>query len=137
MIDLIFPLHIFYVIITLNKVTILRRRVTMTEERKILNIAEKRVKEWIDYTKKEYDWEDAQYDLFEEPMFELCVQVATLAIKELKDNDVKKLKEQTDNIKNVLTRLIDTVVHADNIEEAGQWITLKRDAEFILKELDK
>lgn len=109
----------------------------MTEERKILNIAEKRVKEWIDYAKKEYDWEDAQYDLFEEPMFELCVQVATLAIKELKDNDVKKLKEQTDNIKNVLTRLIDTVVHADNIEEAGQWITLKRDAEFILKELDK
>ena len=94
-------------------------------------------KEWIDYAKKEYDWKDAQYDLFEEPMFELCVQVATLATKELKDNGVKKLKEQTDNIKNVLTRLIGAVVHADNMEEAGQWITLKKDAELILEELEK
>ena len=57
----------------------------MTEEQRIFNIAEKRVKEWIEYAKKEYNWKDAQYDLFEEPMFELCVQVATLATKELQE----------------------------------------------------
>ena len=55
----------------------------MTEEQRIHKIAEKRVKEWIEYAKKVYGWENAQYDLFEEPMFELCVQVATLATKEL------------------------------------------------------
>ena len=55
----------------------------MTLERKIHKIAEKRVKEWIEYAKKEYGWQNAQYDLFEEPMFELCVQVATLVTNEL------------------------------------------------------
>lgn len=63
----------------------------MTEEQKIHKIAEKRVKEWIEYAKKEYGWENAQYDLFEEPMFELCVQVATLATKEL-EAQIEKMK---------------------------------------------
>ena len=64
----------------------------MTEEQRIHNIAEKRVKEWIEYAKKEYGWENAQYDLFEEPMFELCVQVATLATKELQEENERLVK---------------------------------------------
>ena len=59
----------------------------MTEELRIRNIAEKRVKEWIKYAKKEYGWENAQYDLFEEPMFELCVHVAALVTKELQEEN--------------------------------------------------
>lgn len=64
----------------------------MTEQR-IHKIAEKRVKEWIEYTKKEYGWKNAQYDLFEEPMFELCVQVAMLATKELQEQ-IEEMKTE-------------------------------------------
>ena len=79
----------------------------MTEEQ-IKQMAEKRVKEWIEYAKKEYGWENAQYDLFEEPMFELCVQVAMLATKEL--------QEENEKMKAILNSVAESNTYADLLE---------------------
>ena len=51
------------------------------------------------------------------------------------EKKIEELEEQIGNAKGVLTRLLNTVVHTDNMEEAMMWLTLKKDAEFILKEL--
>ena len=88
----------------------------MSEEQKINRIAEKRVKEWIEYAKKEYGWENAQYDLFEEPMFELCVQVATLATEELKEHHKKVCEELTDTHRNLREKIADLESQIEKIK---------------------
>ena len=52
-------------------------------EHDIVAKAEKQVKEWIDYAKQEYGWEDKVFVLFEEPMIEIATAVAVQAIKDL------------------------------------------------------
>lgn len=52
-------------------------------EHKIVAKAEKQVKEWIDYAKQEYGWEDKVFELFEEPMIEVATAVAVQTIKDL------------------------------------------------------
>lgn len=62
-------------------------------EHDIVAKAEKQVKEWIDYAKQEYGWEDKTFELFEEPMIEVATSVAVQTIKDLqKDN--KDLREK-------------------------------------------
>lgn len=65
----------------------------MMTEHDIVVKAEKQVKEWIDYAKQEYGWEDKVFELFEEPMIEIATSVAVQATKDLqKDN--KDLREK-------------------------------------------
>ena len=62
-------------------------------EHEIVAKAEKQVKEWIDYAKQEYGWEDKVFELFEEPMIEVATSVAVQTTKDLqKDN--KELREK-------------------------------------------
>lgn len=62
-------------------------------EHEIVAKSEKQVKEWIDYAKQEYDWEDKVFELFEEPMIEIATSVAVQTTKDLqKDN--KELREK-------------------------------------------
>ena len=62
-------------------------------EHDIVAKAEKRVKEWIDYAKREYGWGDKVFELFEEPMIEVATSVAVQTTKDLqKDN--KELREK-------------------------------------------
>ena len=44
-------------------------------EHEIVAKADKQVKEWIDYAKQEYGWEDKVFELFEEPMIEVATAV--------------------------------------------------------------
>lgn len=65
----------------------------MMTEHDIVVKAEKQVKEWIDYAKQEYGWEDKVFELFEEPMIEIATSVAVQTTKDLqKDN--KDLRER-------------------------------------------
>lgn len=65
----------------------------MMTEHDIVVKAEKQVKEWIDYAKQEYGWEDKVFELFEEPMIEIATSVAVQTTKDLqKDN--KDLREK-------------------------------------------
>lgn len=52
-------------------------------EHEIVAKAEKQVREWIDYAKQEYGWEDNVFELFEEPMIEVAAAVAVQVIKDL------------------------------------------------------
>ena len=52
-------------------------------EHEIVAKAEKQVKEWIDYAKQEYGWEDKVFELFEEPMIEVATAVAVQTTKDL------------------------------------------------------
>ena len=71
-------------------------------EHDIVAKAEKRVKEWIDYAKQEYGWEDKVFELFEEPMIEIATAVAVQTTKDLqKENKelwerISDLEEQVD-----------------------------------------
>lgn len=66
----------------------------MTKE-EIRQIAECRVKEWIDYADNNYGWNDAQYELFEEPMIEVASQVAFLIYKDF-ELKIEQLENTTD-----------------------------------------
>ena len=59
-------------------------------EHEIVAKAEKQVKEWINYAKQEYGWEDKVFELFEEPMIEVATAVAVQTTK-----DLQKELEQT------------------------------------------
>ena len=71
-------------------------------EHEIVAKAEKQVKEWIDYAKQEYGWEDKVFELFEEPMIEVATSVAVQITKDLqKENEelwkrIFDLEEQVD-----------------------------------------
>ena len=56
-------------------------------EHEIVAKAEKQVKEWIDYAKQEYDWEDKSFELFEEPMIEVATAVAVQTTKDLQEEN--------------------------------------------------
>lgn len=55
----------------------------------IVQKSEKIVKEWIEYAKKEYGWEENLFELFEEPMIELCTSAITQSIKDLEKENAK------------------------------------------------
>jgi len=56
-------------------------------EHEIVAKAEKQVKEWIDYAKQEYGWEDKVFELFEEPMIEVATAVAVQTTKDLQEEN--------------------------------------------------
>ena len=62
-------------------------------EHEIVAKAEKQVKEWIDYAKQEYGWEDKVFELFEEPMIEVATAVAIQITKDLQEEN-KDLREK-------------------------------------------
>lgn len=61
-------------------------------EYEIVAKAEKQVKEWIDYAKQEYGWEDKVFELFEEPMIEVATSVAVQTTKYLQKENKELLK---------------------------------------------
>jgi hypothetical protein len=61
-------------------------------EHEIVAKAEKHVKEWIDYAKQEYGWEDKVFELFEEPMIEVATAVAVQTTKDLQKENRKLLE---------------------------------------------
>lgn len=65
-------------------------------EHEIVAKAEKQVKEWIDYAKQEYDWEDKVFELFEEPMIEVATSVAVQTTKDLQKENKELLKRIDD-----------------------------------------
>ena len=74
-------------------------------EHNIVAKAEKQVKEWIDYAKQEYGWEDKVFELFEEPMIEVATSVAVQTVKDLqKENErlENKLSEAIHLIENII-----------------------------------
>ena len=62
-------------------------------EHEIVAKAEKQVKEWIDYAKQEYGWEDKVFELFEEPMIEVATAVAIQTTKDLQKEKEQKVKD--------------------------------------------
>lgn len=77
-------------------------------EHKIVAKAEKQVKEWIDYAKQEYGWEDKLFELFEEPMIEVATAVAIKTIKDLQkeiEQDIKKDAEKYSHSKCVSSHI--------------------------------
>ena len=56
-------------------------------EHEIVAKAEKQVKEWIDYAKQEYGWEDKVFELFEEPIIEVATAVAVQTTKDLQEEN--------------------------------------------------
>ena len=62
-------------------------------EHDIVAKAEKSVKEWIDYAKQEYSWEDKTFELFEEPMIEVATSVAVQTTKDLQKENEQKVKD--------------------------------------------
>ena len=65
-------------------------------EHEIVAKAEKQVKEWIDYAKHEYGWEDKSFELFEEPMIEVATSVAVQTIKDLQKEKEQKVKDNAE-----------------------------------------
>ena len=63
----------------------------MTES-DIVAKTEKQVKEWVDYAKQEYGWEDKVFELFEEPMIEVATAVAIQTTKDLQEENHKLLE---------------------------------------------
>lgn len=68
-------------------------------EHEIVAKAEKQVKEWIDYAKREYGWEDKVFELFEEPMIEVATSVAVQTTKDLQKEN-KELLKRIDDLEN-------------------------------------
>jgi len=56
-------------------------------EHEIVTKAEKQVKEWINYAKQEYGWEDKVFELFEEPMIKVATAVAVQTTKDLQEEN--------------------------------------------------
>lgn len=56
-------------------------------EHEIVAKAEKQVKEWIDYAKQEYGWEDKVFELFKEPMIEVATSVVVQTTKDLQEEN--------------------------------------------------
>ena len=67
----------------------------MTEHEIVAN-AEKQVKEWINYAKQEYGWEDKVFELFEEPMIEVATSVAIQIIKDIQKENNQKVKDNAE-----------------------------------------
>ena len=65
-------------------------------EHEIVAKAEKQVKEWIDYAKQEYGWEDKVFELFEEPMIEVATAVAVQTTKDLQEENKELRKRISD-----------------------------------------
>ena len=65
-------------------------------EHEIVAKAEKQVKEWIDYAKQEYGWENKVFELFEEPMIEVATAVAVQTTKDLQEENKELRKRISD-----------------------------------------
>lgn len=73
-------------------------------EHEIVAKAEKQVKEWINYAKQEYSWEDKVFELFEEPMIEVATSVAIQTTKDLQEEN-RSLLESCEGAKQFLKEI--------------------------------
>lgn len=84
-------------------------------EHEIVAKTEKQVKEWIDYAKQEYGWEDKVFELFEEPMIEVATAVAIQTIEDLQEEN-RSLLESCEGV---------TMMHKDLCEATKLIIWLR------------
>lgn len=110
-------------------------------EHEIVAKAEKQVKEWIDYAKQEYGWEDKLFELFEEPMIEVATSVAVQTTKDLQEEN-RSLLESCEGAtmmykdlcktKELLKDIISSYGSTE-VSEAQLYLKIKK-AEIFLKE---
>ena len=110
-------------------------------EHEIVAKAEKQVKEWIDYAKQEYDWEDKVFELFEEPMIEVATAVAVQTTKDLQEEN-RSLLESCEGVTMMykdlcktkeLLKDITSSYGSTEVSEAQLYLKIKK-AEIFLKE---